>query len=387
LPTALVSSPGAGISSAAAAALVSKISAAVGGTVVPQPMNKGIPMPNSPSPLVEQSGIQPTEFIDKNQRIINYLRLSVTDRCNLRCVYCMPEQGVPFIPHNEILTYEEMQRLIQLCITRGIKKIRLTGGEPLVRKGLLTFIEKLQCIAGLESITLTTNGMLLKEFARPLFECGIRRINVSLDTLRPERFHRITREDEFIRVWKGIEAAAAVGFDPIKINVVAMKGINDDEIRDFAYLTYTKPYHIRFIEIMPVSEKNSWASMSFMSINEIYHIIQRLGPVRTIPSGPLDGPAQRFILEGAQGEFGLIGALSNHFCQRCNRLRLTADGYLRGCLFSEQETDLKTPLRQGKDDHHLSILINRTIYTKPKNHGLHLLTPPKTGRLMNRIGG
>jgi cyclic pyranopterin phosphate synthase len=327
------------------------------------------------------------DFVDNNHRKINYLRLSVTDRCNLRCIYCMPEEGVKFVPHNEILTYEEMLRVVSLSVLHGIRKVRLTGGEPLVRKGIIPFIKRLCHIDGLEEISLTTNGVLLKNFARPLRECGICRVNVSMDTLRPERFCQITRRDCFDRVWEGIEAAESAGLQPIKINVVAMRGINDDEILDFARLTFRKPYHVRFIEMMPVSVKNSWTAEKFLSIKEILSMIRLLGPITPLDSKPLDGPAQRYALKDAKGEIGLIGALSHHFCEKCNRLRLTADGHLRGCLFSEQETDIKTPLRQGKGDRHLLELITNVIFNKPENHGLDIYGPRKCVRSMNSIGG
>jgi len=209
-------------------------------------------------------------LFDNHGRIINYLRLSVTDRCNLRCIYCMPEEGIRFVPHNEILTYEEMLCIVSLCIQKGIRKVRLTGGEPLVRKGIIGFIQRLCSLDGLEEITLTTNGVLLKEFAAPLRECGICRINVSMDTLKPERFRRIARRDHFRHVWEGIEEAERVGIYPIKINVVALRGMNADEVIDFARLTYRKPYHIRFIELMPIGEKNAWTSERFISTREIF---------------------------------------------------------------------------------------------------------------------
>ena len=327
------------------------------------------------------------DFLDSNHRTINYLRLSVTDRCNLRCIYCMPEEGVKFVPHSEVLSYEEMLHVVSLCVLHGIRKVRLTGGEPLVRKGIIPFIERLCGIEGLEEITLTTNGVLLKDFARPLRECGICRINVSMDTLRPERFFQITRRDYFDRVWKGIEEAESAGLSPIKINVVAMRGVNDDEILDFASLTYRKPYHVRFIEMMPVGERSAWTSEGFLSIKEILSVIRCLGSIRPVNSEWLDGPAQRYALEGAKGEIGLIGALSHHFCKKCNRLRLTANGHLRGCLFSEQETDIKTPLRQGKGNGLLSELITNAILNKPENHGLDIYNPRKCVRSMNSIGG
>lgn len=327
-----------------------------------------------------------TAMGDKYQRRINYLRLSVTDRCNLRCMYCMPEKGVKIIPRNEILTYEEILRIAGLCSRLGIRKIRVTGGEPLVRKGIITFLERLCRIEGLEEVSLTTNGVLLKEMARTIRECGIRRLNVSMDTLRRERFRQITKRDYFEQVWAGIEEAQAVGLHPIKINVVVMRGINHDEILDFARLTCQKPYHVRFIELMPVSEHH-WMTHKFVSSAEIRDEIRTLGPVRSIDSGALDGPAERYALEGAKGEIGFIGALSNHFCEHCNRLRLTAYGHLRGCLFSDQETDIKTPLREGCKDSRLLKMITDTILNKPQSHGLNDRLPDNRIRSMSSIGG
>ncbi len=324
---------------------------------------------------------------DGNNRIINYLRLSLTDRCNLRCIYCMPEEGIQFIPHNEILSYEEMLHLVRLSVEMGIEKIRLTGGEPLVRRGALQFIETLSTLEGLNEITLTTNGVLLKEFAKGLKDCGICRINVSMDTLKPDRFNRITGRSFFHRVWEGIHEAERLGFNPIKINVVAMRGINDDEILDFGRLTLERPYHIRFIEFMPVGEHNGWSDDRFIPIQEIRERLLPLGSLQPILHEGLDGPAERYALEGARGELGFIGSLSNHFCETCNRLRLTAEGHLRGCLFSDKETDLKTPLREGKDDDHLLGLIRQTILNKPKNHGIIFPEPRKCVRQMSSIGG
>jgi len=326
-------------------------------------------------------------LLEKNRRTINYLRLSLTDRCNLRCIYCMPEEGVKFLPHNEILTYEEMLRIVRLCVRNGIRKVRLTGGEPLLRKDIIPFIEKIYEIEDLEEIALTTNGVLLKDFARDLRRCGICRINVSMDTLRPEKFRQITRRDFFDRVWEGIEEAESVGLAPIKINVFAMRGVNDDEVLDFARLTYTKPYHVRFIELMPIGKADTRMKREFVPIGEVLEQIFSLGPVRRMSPELLDGPAVMYALEGAKGEIGFIGALSHNFCETCNLLRLTADGYLRGCLFSDQETDIKTPLRQEKEDSHLLSLIKDTILKKPKDHSLELNNPRKCVRSMNGMGG
>ena len=324
---------------------------------------------------------------DNNNRLINYLRLSITDRCNLRCMYCMPDEGIDFIPHREILSYEEMLDLVKITVQAGIRKVRLTGGEPLIRRGIIHFIERLCGIEGLNEITLTTNGVLLKEYARALRDCGICRINVSMDTLKSERFHQITKRDYFDRVWEGIREADAVGFTPIKINVVAMKGVNDDEILDFARLTQERPYHIRFIEFMPVGQQNGWRDDRFISTEEIYRLVAKLGELKPVDHNDLDGPAERFVLEGAKGELGFIGAMSRHFCEKCNRLRLTAEGHLRGCLFSDEETDLKTPLRNGNGEEYLLRLVEATILNKPKGHGIIKPEPRKCVRQMSSIGG
>ena len=328
------------------------------------------------------------KLIDNNNRLINYLRLSITDRCNLRCMYCMPDDGIDFLPHDDILRYEEILHVVKLSVQRGIRKVRLTGGEPLVRKGILDFLKRLNKIEGLKEITLTTNGVLLKEFAADIKSCGINRINISLDSLKQDRFSRITGHDFFQQVKEGIQEAERLGFHPIKINVVAMRGINDDEIQDFARLTLDKPYHIRFIEHMPIGENSGWSPDKFIPILEIYNLIQAIGNLKPIDKRtPLDGPAQRFILDGAKGEIGLIGALSNHFCGICNRLRLTADGHLRGCLFSDREIDIKTALREGKGDQILLDLLDRAIREKPKSHNLGKSEPKNCVRQMSSIGG
>ena len=318
---------------------------------------------------------------------INYLRLSITDRCNLRCMYCMPEEGVHFEPHAEILSYEEMLHFVDIAIRWGIRKVRLTGGEPLLRKGFIDFIKSLSEIKKLDEITLTTNGVLLRESAADLIRSGISRINVSLDSLKRERFQRITGRDYFDRVWEGIQEAERLGFNPIKINVVAMKGINDDEILDFVRLTMEKPYHVRFIEFMPVGEHNTWNHDRFVSIADIHRNIQTLGNLTPIQSNHMDGPAERYLLEGGKGEVGLIGAMSHHFCDSCNRLRLTADGHLKGCLLSDQEIDIKTPLRQGRGDEHIVEIIEQAVEHKLRTRGLIHSGPRKCVRQMSTIGG
>jgi GTP 3',8-cyclase len=322
-----------------------------------------------------------------DKREINYLRISITDRCNLRCIYCMEEDGASFVPHEEVLSYEEILHLVRISVQAGIKKVRLTGGEPLVRKGLIPFLEKLSDTDGLDEITLTTNGVLLEEHAEAIRRCGICRLNISLDSLQPERFRNITRRDCFERTLAGIRAAERVGFDPIKINVVAIRGVNDDELLDFARLTLEKPYHVRFIEFMPIGKSNGWDPGKVIPTEEIFRRIQVMGQLNPVPNHTLDGPASRYKLDGAIGEIGFISALSHHFCDRCNRLRMTADGQLRGCLFADSEIDVKTPLREGRPDSFLLELIRLAIRNKPADHGPLHANPKKCVRAMSSIGG
>jgi len=302
-------------------------------------------------------------------------------------MYCMPEEGVQFVPHEDVLTYEEILHLVRVSTEAGIRKVRLTGGEPLVRKGFIPFLEQISGITELEEITLTTNGVLLEDFAEDIQKCGICRLNISLDSLQAERFRRITGRDYHARTLAGIRTAERMGFNPIKINVVAMRGVNDDEILDFARLTLENPYHVRFIEFMPVGSGNGWNRERFISIEDIRRRIESLGPLQRVLNNDLDGPAQRYRIQGAAGEIGLIGALSHHFCDRCNRLRLTADGHLRGCLFSDRETDIRSALRAGRPDSHLLELIREAIRSKPKDHGVLQGEPRKCVRSMSSIGG
>jgi cyclic pyranopterin phosphate synthase len=327
-------------------------------------------------------------LLDSFNRRINYLRISLTDRCNLRCIYCMPEHGVPKLIHEDILTYEEMERVARLSVGLGIEKIRLTGGEPLVRKNIVDLTKALGEIPGIRDISLTTNGVLLAEKARSLWEAGVKRINISLDTLNSKKFSEITRFDFFNQVWEGIQEAERIGFSPIKINVVALKGINDDEILAFGRLSYEKPYHIRFIEFMPVGPENGWSAERFLSTEEIINQLEVLGPLSPVNGQGFDGPAKRMAFEGAMGEIGLISPISEHFCPACNRLRLTAEGRLRVCIFSDDETDLRTPLRNGASDMELESIIRGTITRKPKEHPIQMNPlPRKCQRQMSKIGG
>ncbi len=323
---------------------------------------------------------------DAYHRRIDYLRLSITDRCNLRCIYCMPAEGIPRLSHSEVLSYEETLRLAKIVVQMGISKIRITGGEPLVRRDVVYLCENIAALPGVSSLTLTTNGLLLDRYASDLRRAGIDRVNISLDTLQPERFSSITRVGRFEQVWRGIEAARAAGFQPIKLNVVVMRGINDDEIEAMALLTLKYPYHVRFIEFMPFPSDASLGQ--FISSDEILQRISRLGNLLPSESRNSNGPARYFRLEGAQGKIGIISPISHHFCPSCNRLRLTADGKLRTCLFSAEETDLRGLLRRRASDTELVRTIREAIASKPEKHVLDPEVLHKCiGRPMARIGG
>jgi cyclic pyranopterin phosphate synthase len=326
-------------------------------------------------------------LLDLYRRKINYLRISVTDRCNLRSRYCMPEEGIPLIPHEDVLRYEEILRIVRVFAKEGISKVRLTGGEPLVRKGIVHFIASLSRIEEIRDLSLTTNGILLRKLARDLKQAGLRRVNVSLDTLRRDRFLQITRRDDYEKVWAGIVEALSAGLTPIKINMVAIRGVNDDEIEDFARLTGHLPLTVRYIEYMPSGNGDLWTESHIVTTPEIQRRLEALGRLIPIASETWDGPAARFQLEGAIGEIGFIGAVSNHFCSECNRLRLTPDGKIRTCLFSDDEVDLREILRKGGTDEELKQRLLEAIHSKPERHHINTHQFKKCQRNMSAIGG
>ncbi len=309
-------------------------------------------------------------MIDSYNRNINYLRISVTDRCNLRCTYCMPKEGLSAIGHEDILRYEEIVRIVEVAARMGIAKVRVTGGEPLVRRGIVEFMARLSAIAGLNDISLTTNGVMLADFAAPLYKAGVKRINISLDSLNKEKYARITRGGELASVLAGIEAVHREGFFPIKLNVVVIKGVNDDELLDFALLSLNNPYQIRFIELMPMGTAGLCHESNYLSNTVIFEGINRVYPLKPVQYEKriVDGPASMFKIDGAQGEIGFISPISHHFCNSCNRLRLTSDGYLRACLLDDNDISLKDALRQGCSDEDLQLLIGGAISGKPKEH-------------------
>jgi cyclic pyranopterin phosphate synthase len=352
-------------------------------------------------------------MIDPFNRRIDYLRVSITDRCNFRCVYCMPEEGFPATPKQENLTIDEIARIVRIGAELGITKVRLTGGEPLLRKELPTLVRQIASFGGIEDISCTTNGFLLGEQAHLLALSGLHRINISLDTLKPDRFTAIARRGELDKVLAGIDAAFKADLTPVKINCVLMKGVNDDEVADFAALSINREIHVRFIELMPmrwnldegpglahssasslVQLKQSAGGMlsdtqmrrMFFSAEEAQSRIEslhgRLEPaeVRT------NGPARSYRLKGALGTVGFISQITHDFCERCNRLRLTHDGFLRPCLMSDGELDLRTPIRAGATDADIADLFNHVVEHKPERH--YLAEGQRVvGRGMSQIGG
>lgn len=340
---------------------------------------------------MDRPGGDRAEMIDQHNRNINYLRISVTDRCNLRCLYCMPKEGLSLIGHDDILRYEEILRVTRLAVKKGISKVRVTGGEPLVRRGIVEFIARLKAIEGLNDISLTTNGILLEEFAEKLNRAGMTRINVSLDSLNPQKYAEITRGGSLAAVLRGIDSAYRAGFSPIKINTVAIKGENDDEILEFANLTLDKPFQVRFIEMMPLGNAGPDQSVHYLSNDLVMEKINRHYRLEPIDGRNMitDGPARRYRISGGMGEIGFISPVSHHFCHHCNRIRITADGHLRACLLLDDEVDLKGPLRANCGDDVLEELIEKTILEKPKGHApiLNDRHLRKCVRGMSAIGG
>jgi len=325
-----------------------------------------------------------TTLIDKYGRGIDYLRISITDLCNLRCIYCRPPEGVPLVRHEDILRYEEIIRLVKIAVNLGVRKIRVTGGEPLVRRGILGFIRQLTTLDGVEDVGLTTNGVLLRDMACDLKAAGLTRINVSLDSLRRSTFERITGRDHLQDVLAGIFAALDSGLHPVKINVVLLEGLNESDVADFARMTLEHPIDVRFIERMPFGHEKLFYRSSFSARHVLTTIEKEVGKLEPLQRDTLDGPATMFQLIGAQGRIGVIDPITGHFCGSCNRMRLTARGTLRPCLMSSQEIDIKSVLRNGVADKALADVLCMAVLSKPVG------SMPATMNLkdsMNMIGG
>ncbi len=325
---------------------------------------------------------------DSFGRSITYLRLSITDRCNLRCFYCMPQADFNWMEPTEILRFEEIVQLTRVLASLGVKKVRFTGGEPLVRRDVVKLVRDVSSLPGVEETCLTTNGVLLKKMAQELFDAGLRHLNISLDTLRPERFKEVTGRDHFQDVWEGIEKGLDLGFSPVKLNFVMMRGKNDDEIVDFARLTRQYPMDVRFIEFMPIGKHSKWGRNYFFSSDEaVKQITAELGPLNPVKPEAGSGPAELYTLSDGMGRIGFISPLSHRFCSKCNRLRVTADGRLRLCLFSDLEINIRDMLRQGVTDTELAQFFSDIILKKPGRYLSHKKEVPTCERQMSSIGG
>ncbi len=324
---------------------------------------------------------------DQFGRRIEYLRISVTDKCNLRCVYCMPLHGLPWLKRSELLSYEEIRDIVATMAPMGLRRVRVTGGEPLVRKDLPVLIGMLDGVPGIEDIALSTNAVLFGDMARELKDAGVRRVNVSLDSLRPERVDAIARRDDaFRKIMDGLAAAEAMELHPIKINVVVMRGRNDDELEDFARITLDRPWHVRFIEVMPVGDNLDVSANEFVPAPEMLRTVRSIGELEPVEGPKGNGPATYYRFPGAPGTVGVITPMSHNYCDTCNRMRLTADGKLRPCLFGDLHTNLRDPLRAGEP---LEPLIEETLRVKPERH--HLVQGSDEGsgglRALSQIGG
>lgn len=354
-------------------------------------------------------GNQSRRLIDSFGRLHNNLRISVTDRCNIRCFYCMPADNVEFMPKENLLSFEEIERVVRIGTTLGIDRVRLTGGEPLVRRDLHILVGKLAAIPGIIDIGLTTNGILLEEQAQALRDAGLRRLNVSLDALDPEVFRRVTRRDGYERVLAGIEAARAVGFSPIKLNAVSVRGLTEDQIVPFGQLARETDTVVRFIEFMPLDADSQWQRDKVLFAHEIIETLEAaFGPMRPIesrdsdPAGSMQpspgsllplmtaqthAPAQDFQFVDGRGRIGLIASVSQPFCRSCNRFRLTADGRLRNCLFSNEETEIKHLLRSEGTDELIAQAMLDSIATKKEGHEINTARFIQPDRPMYSIGG
>ena len=335
--------------------------------------------------MMEGRGVDSMQ--DQFGRRIDYLRISVTDKCNLRCTYCMPVEGLEWIDRDEFLTYEEIASAVRQMAGQGLSRVRLTGGEPLVRRDLPDLVHLLALIPGIEDIALSTNAILLPQFGRELREAGVSRVNVSLDTLRRDRFRAVARRPErfFDATLEGIEEAERLGFAPLKINTVLMRGLNDDEIEDFADITRERPWHVRFIELMPTGD-NLHLSKRFLSTDSVLQRLGKIGDLNPAPGPSGNGPATYFQFDGAPGTLGVITPLSHNYCERCNRMRLTADGKLRTSLFGTHEVDLRAPLRATGD---ILPAVRKALAGKPERHLLQLGTARGSGglRALSQVGG
>ncbi len=327
-------------------------------------------------------------LVDQFGRVHNNLRISVTDRCNIRCTYCMPAGNVQFLPRSEVLSFEEIERVVRAVVPLGVNKIRLTGGEPLVRQELHRLVERIVAIEGIEDVGLTTNGILLADQAQQLYDAGLRRLNISLDALSAEKFKQITRREGYEQVVAGIHKAREVGFDPIKINAVSIRGFTESEIVPFGHFARETGVEMRFIEYMPLDADAAWEREKVLFAQEIIDTLSNeIMPL--VPCGQFDehAPATDYVFEDGVGKVGFIASVSQPFCESCNRFRLTADGKLRACLFSLEETDVRSLLRGGASDDELRVAIQSCIWQKWEGHEINTARFIQPQRAMHSIGG
>ncbi len=320
-------------------------------------------------------------------RRIEYLRISVTDKCNLRCVYCMPEEGLPWLRRDELLSYEEIARVVRTLAGMGLRSVRITGGEPLVRRDLASLVRQIRAVPGIRDIALSTNAVLLEEHAEVLRAAGVDRLNVSLDSLRAGRIDAISRRaGSAAAIFRGLDAAERAGFAPLKINCVVMRGRNADEVADFAALTRERPWHVRFIEVMPTGENLDVSADEYVPSEEVLASVAAVGGLLPAAGPPGNGPARYYSFPGAPGTVGIITPMSHAYCGDCNRMRLTADGQLRPCLFGSIQTDLRGPLRRGEP---LEPLVRDTLRVKPERHWLERGSAAGSGGLLalSQVGG
>jgi cyclic pyranopterin phosphate synthase len=332
---------------------------------------------------------RPLPLLDGFDRVHDDLRISVTDRCNLRCAYCLPSEPEWF-PREHLLSFEELERLVRVFLRRGVRKLRLTGGEPLLRRDLPRLVAMLAAQPQVEDLSLTTNGMLLDTAAGPLARAGLRRVNVSLDTLDRERFVSLTRRDALDRVLAGLDAAVSSGLAPIKVNTVLIRGINDGEVEQLVEHARDRGWELRFIECMPLANDGSWDPAAVVPGAEVRERIHRRWPLEARPAGDPRAPATSYRFLDGRGAVGFIDSVTQPFCGDCGRLRLTADGKLRVCLYDDRETDLKGPLRAGADDAALERLVASAVAAKGRGGALDILErrePPRLARTMHQIGG
>jgi GTP 3',8-cyclase len=327
-------------------------------------------------------------LIDTFGRVHSNLRISVTDRCNIRCFYCMPEENPVFMTRREILTFEEIERFVGVVVRLGINKIRLTGGEPLVRRDLPVLVRKLAAIPEVSDLALTTNGILLPELAGPLYDAGLRRINIHLDTLDPAKFKQIVRRDGFERVLEGIFACKRLGYEPVKLNAVAIRGLTEDDLVPLAQFGREHGIEVRFIEFMPLDADGKWQREKVLFAADILDkLSQEIAPLLPVPGQDVRAPANEFMFSDGVGRIGIIASISQPFCMSCNRIRLTSDGKLRNCLFALDELDVKAVMRSGGSDEDIIQLIRRSVHDKWEGHEINMARFVQPSRPMYAIGG